>query len=38
MDNATKGNIENLKAEAKKLIRTHKAEIELIRQFLTDAG
>ena len=38
MDNATKGNIENLKVEAKKLIRTHKAEIELIRQFLTDAG
>ncbi len=30
MDNATSGNIENLKAEAKKLIRTHKSEIETI--------
>lgn len=38
MDNATQGNIENLKLEAKKLIRTHKAEMELIRQFLTDPG
>lgn len=30
MDNVTSGNIENLKAEAKKLIRTHKNEIESI--------
>ncbi|WP_323972174.1 patatin-like phospholipase family protein [Aeromonas hydrophila] len=30
MDNATNGNIENLKTEAKKLIRTHKNEIEFI--------
>jgi len=30
LDNATKGNIENLKAEARKLKRTHKAEIEAI--------
>jgi uncharacterized protein len=30
MDNATHGNIENLKAEAKKLLKTHKAEIERV--------
>lgn len=34
MDNATNGNIENLKAEAKKLIRTHKIEIEKICNYL----
>jgi patatin-like phospholipase/acyl hydrolase len=34
MDNATSGNIENLKAEAKKLIRTHKSEIEAICSYL----
>lgn len=34
MDNATSGNIENLKAEAKKLIRTHKSEIETICNYL----
>lgn len=28
MDNATKGNIENLKLEARKLLRSHKKEIE----------
>jgi len=27
MDNATNGNVENLKAEAGKLIQTHKAEM-----------
>jgi patatin-like phospholipase/acyl hydrolase len=30
MDNATNGNVENLKAEAKRLIHTHKSEIEAI--------
>lgn len=34
MDNATKGNIENLKAEAKKLVRTHKNEIETVCNYL----
>ena len=34
LDNATSGNIENLKAEAKKLIRTHKSEIEAICNYL----
>jgi Patatin len=34
MDNSTNGNIENLKSEAKKLIRTHKSEIDLICQRL----
>jgi predicted acylesterase/phospholipase RssA len=34
MDNATRGNIENLKAEAKKLIRTHKTEIETLCRLL----
>jgi len=34
MDDATNGNIENLKIEAKKLIRTHKSEIEAICQLL----
>lgn len=28
LDNATQGNIENLKSVARKLLRTHKAEIE----------
>lgn len=35
MDDATNGNIENLRAEAKKLIRTHKAEIDRICDCLT---
>lgn len=30
MDDATSGNIDNLKSEARKLIRTHKREIDLI--------
>ena len=30
MDDATNGNIENLKLEARKLIRTHKQEIDRI--------
>jgi patatin-like phospholipase/acyl hydrolase len=30
MDNATQGNIQNLKSEARKLIRTQKAEIESV--------
>ncbi len=34
MDNATKGNIENLKAEAKKLIKANKATLETIYQAL----
>ena len=34
MDNATSGNIENLKAEAKTLIRTHKSQIEAICGYL----
>jgi len=34
MDNVTNGNIENLKAEAKKLIRTHKSEIDTICNLL----
>jgi uncharacterized protein len=34
MDNATNGNIENLKAEAKKLLRTHKVEIETVCEWL----
>lgn len=34
MDNATNGNIENLKAEAKKLIQTHKSEIDVICSYL----
>jgi predicted acylesterase/phospholipase RssA len=34
MDNVTNGNMENLKTEAKKLIRTHKAEIETICRYL----
>lgn len=34
MDNATNGNIENLKAEAKKLKRTHKNEIETICSYI----
>lgn len=36
MDDATNGNIENLKAEAKKLIRTHRTEIDGICQMLSD--
>jgi len=35
MDNATNGNIENLKAEAKKMIRTHKTEIDSACRFIT---
>lgn len=34
MDNATNGNIENLKAEAKKLIRSHKVALENIFKLL----
>jgi predicted acylesterase/phospholipase RssA len=34
MDDATEGNIENLKSEARKLIRTHRNEIEAICQKL----
>ena len=34
MDNATNGNIENLKVEAKKLLKTHKAEIEMVCEWL----
>ncbi|HWU34687.1 MAG TPA: patatin-like phospholipase family protein [Methylovorus sp.] len=34
MDNTTQGNIENLKAEAKKLIRTNKAALETLYQVL----
>ena len=30
MDNTTNGNIENLKVEAKKLLKTHKGEIETV--------
>jgi uncharacterized protein len=30
LDNATNGNVENLKAEAKTLIQTHKAEMETV--------
>jgi hypothetical protein len=30
MDNATRGNVENLKAEANTLIQTHKAEMETV--------
>lgn len=35
MDNATNGNIENLKAEARKLLRTHKDELERVYAFLS---
>jgi patatin-like phospholipase/acyl hydrolase len=35
MDDATNGNIENLKSEARKLIRTHKKEIERICDMLS---
>lgn len=34
MDNATKGNIENLKSEAQKLIKTHKKQIDGICKVL----
>lgn len=34
MDNVTNGNIQNLKAEAKKLIRTHKQELERLVEAL----
>ncbi len=34
LDDATSGNIENLKTEARKLIRTHKIEIEAICNYL----
>jgi hypothetical protein len=36
MDNTTSGNIENLKAEAKKLIRTHEREIITICNYLNE--
>jgi uncharacterized protein len=40
MDNATNGNVENLKAEAGTLIQTHKAEMEkvctLLQRFADD--
>lgn len=36
MDDATNGNIENLKAVAKTLIRTHKKELDAICRLLTD--
>ncbi|MFM9913729.1 MAG: patatin-like phospholipase family protein [Methylophilaceae bacterium] len=35
MDNTTNGNIENLRAEAKKLIRTHENEIDAVCELLT---
>lgn len=31
MDNAANGNVENLKAEAGKLLQTHKSELETVR-------
>lgn len=34
MDNATNGNIENLKKEAKKLLKTHRGEIETVCEWL----
>jgi len=33
LDNATDGNVENLRAEAEKLIQTHKAEMETVCAF-----
>ncbi len=36
MDNATHGNVENLKAEAGKLIQTHKAEMETVCELLQE--
>jgi len=38
MDNATNGNVENLKAEAGKLLQTHKAEMETSCGVLQDGG
>jgi len=35
MDNATNGNIENLKVEAKKLLKTHRGEIETVCELLS---
>ena len=34
LDDATRGNIENLKTEAKNLIQTHRAEIDAVCQLL----
>jgi hypothetical protein len=38
MDNATHGNVENLKAEANTLIQTHKAEMETVCTLLQESG
>lgn len=38
MDNATNGNVENLKSEAAKLIQTHKAELETVCTLLQEIG
>jgi hypothetical protein len=37
MDNATHGNVENLKAEANTLIQTHKAEMGAVCGVLQDS-
>lgn len=38
MDNATNGNVENLKAEAKTLLQTHKAELEIVCILLQESA
>ncbi|MCF8090643.1 MAG: patatin-like phospholipase family protein [Desulfotignum sp.] len=38
MDNATHGNVENLKTEADTLIQTHKAEMETVCTLLQESG
>jgi hypothetical protein len=38
MDNVTHGNVENLKAEAGKLIQTHKAEMGTVCTLLQEIG
>jgi hypothetical protein len=38
MDNATHGNVENLKAEANTLIQTHKVEMETVCGLLQESG
>jgi uncharacterized protein len=38
MDNATNGNVENLKAEAGTLIQTHKAEMGMVCDLLQEGG
>ncbi len=38
MDNTTQGNMENLKTEAKKLIRTHKDKLDQICQLISDSN